>query len=175
MSAIASVAATPLEGGDRYPFTCRPLFRTIAFVPTAEDFRFGVADVVRELQKIASAQRTCDDRVDDFGFTGGISDLVHRSLVAGSSNAAQIGRLVGPFIDEMNRKARQCDQYTIDMQTYRSSHATWAAKNRAYQAAPISERPFLDPPGREPQQPGAPFFGAEASAASRHGGGSVPR
>ncbi len=132
-------------------------------MPTAQDFRQGVTDIDAEIDNIATTQRICDQYTDDFGFTGGVAGTVKEALVAGSGNAAKVGTLVEALREEMNRKARLCDQFTQDMRDHVAAHAAWSAVKQTYSDTPRGLRHEVTAPGWEPQPPPPPFAGAEAS------------
>jgi|GEM_PF-2353397 len=137
--------------------------RRVRDVPTADDFRSAVTEVGTLSDSLSTMGRILDDYDTDFGFSGSqIADTVRAAIRAGRNNASGTGKLVSPLIEELNRRAVLCDQFTSDMNAYRRDHPAWVQRDASYRAQ-LARGEIGNPPGREPQRPTAPFDGAQAS------------
>lgn len=131
-------------------------------MPTAEDYRTGIARLDRRIDDIAAIQRTCDQYRDGFGYTGGVAPLIRTALIAAAANASSTGAECGALRSELDRRAGLCEEFTQQMRRYRWALGVWQASSGRYWSAPAEVRLLMYLPPR-PMQPTPPFPGAEAS------------
>lgn len=135
---------------------------TVEHVPTADDYRAGIAELDRRLEGVAGVQRACDKYREDFGYVGGVSGLIRDGMIAGAANASAAGVGCNGLRGELERRAGLCDQFSLEMNLYRSAHSSWRTAYLEYSNTSPDQRRHLGSP-IEPQPPEPPFVGAQAA------------
>ena len=131
-------------------------------MPTAEDYRAGIAELDRRVDDLVAVARACDRYRDDFGYIGGAAPLVRAGIIAGAANASSAGMHCDGLRLELTRRAILCEIFTDQWKTYQAQFDAWLPRSIRYWNTPDEERQNLIQP-YQPQPPTPPFVGAEPS------------
>ena len=102
-----------------------------------------------------------EGRRSETGVTGGsVATSIDTAYAASIANTSALAGKCVAIVDELNRRARLCDQYTADMQSYERRFSTWSDRRLRYFQALDDGNPVAWP-GPAPAPPPPPFPGAE--------------
>ncbi len=131
-------------------------------MPTASEFRARAAGVEIIVGALTNKWSAIERRRAEPGLSGGrIADAVDTTLAASVANTSELARRCDAVVEELRRRARLCEQFTVEMSAYERSHGRWAARRRQYYEA-LGSGGTASWPGPFPTRPTPPFPGAEA-------------
>ncbi|MGB3736588.1 MAG: hypothetical protein WA964_16630 [Ilumatobacter sp.] len=130
-------------------------------MPRADDYWTAASDIATEITSLSDMSIALLQASEDAGCSGTeVAESVRLGLVAATTNAGAAAGELQSLVEELERRARLCEDYTEEINTYYWITLPNYTEAQASFEASSSRGGSAPPPGNRPQKPDPPFRGA---------------
>ena len=106
-------------------------------MPRALDYRSAARTVVLDIESLSEIARTLERTLGDFGCAGSeVAKSIELGLTASMTNAGNAAEQCHTLVEELERRATLCEEYTDAMNTYHwSTLPNWLEAQASFEAS----------------------------------------